>query len=908
MSPISSTLLNRLFVLAAVGAAASAFADHRQAVPRVRQDFDSATGRNLLNYPPHRAADILHQKLEITIPDMNRPQFTGIATIRFVPIAGALATLPLHAADLNIRAVTCGDSSRTATFIATPGSDRLELTFAPPVAASQTEEVRIEYEANDPAEGLIWTPESPRWPGRAASLHSQGEPESNRYWFPTHDFPNERMTSEVIASVPEGYLVSSNGRQVSRERTVVPGSNTTFDRFHFVQDKEHAPYLIALAVGKWEVVDVAGVGARVPMPVYAPPGQTERVRAVFGRTPGMVALYERLFDEPYPWDKYAQVVVTNFAWGGMENTSATTLYDGVLLDQAALLDGDEDGLICHELAHQWFGDLLTCKSWEHIWLNEGWATYSEALWEAFKNTSPARSGSPGESPVSGLKADNDAYQYAVWSNFRAAIEKDRTDAPYQPAMASKEYAYPEAVFEKEANPYPKGAAVLHMLRRRLTDPIFWRGVALYIDRQKNTAVETHHFRLAMEEVSAVSLQRFFDQWCYRPGVPRVEVSSAWNAGERTLRLTATQVQNIDGANPAFAFDLPIWIDDGSGSPRTVTLDSERKVASVAVSLSRAPRRIVVDPQMAVLADVRLEQPAAAFVETLRVGPTMAARLEAVQHLRRNPGLPTDRAMEGLATALRDGRTFHGLRIEAAKALGHLANPTGEGEDEVASTEQRPWPEALATLLKAAESGINDARVRKVVTEQLGIAAMGAPREQQRTVTTWLLASWNKDRSYAVRAESLRSLGRLKAIDGMKALEAGLTTESHDDQIRKGAIDGVRWAGFPDAMERATAMTTAGHSPGVRQTAIRAAAKLAKAASAADKDRAFNLLSALINDGNLRVRQAAVEAMLKLEDPRTVPTIEQWVAAARGQSDKQWGAEQLRAKAEKSAVSQSQADQ
>src|SRR5690606_32345803 len=193
-----------------------------------------------------------------------------------------------------------------------------------------------------------------------------------RHWFVCHDYPNERMTTELIVDVPAVYSVSSNGRLVSHL--------TTGDRavWHWLQDKPHVPYLVTLVIGTFDIVEIPH--DRVPMKVWVPQGLGDQVMQTYGRTGDMIDLFEQRFGVPYPWDRYDKRVVKNFGAGGMENTSATSMYPTAILDSTALLDGDLDGLIAHELAHQWTGDLITCKSWAHIWLNEGWATYCSALW------------------------------------------------------------------------------------------------------------------------------------------------------------------------------------------------------------------------------------------------------------------------------------------------------------------------------------------------------------------------------------------------------------------------------------------------------------------------------------------------------------------------------------------------
>lgn len=878
-------------LLAALGSAASAAAHPPQAVGRddrpyrstTRTNFDPATGRDLLNYPPHRSVDLLHQRLDLIVPDMDTPRVLGTTTIRFAPIAGDAASLNLNAADLFIKSVSC--EGRQAAFEYAPGSDALRLTFDPPVPHGSTAEVRIDFEVNDPAEGLIWSPANPLRSGVASSFHSQGEPESNRYWFPTFDFPSERLTSEIVVTVPAGFLAVSNGRLISRELVNMPDSGADAERFHYQQSGEHVAYLISLCVGKWDVQDVAPVGSHVPMPVYVPVGEGDRITATFGRTSAMLSLMERLFDEPYPWEKYAQVVVHNFAWGGMENTGATTLYDTIALDRTALLDGDEDDLILHELAHQWFGNLITCRSWEHIWLNEGWATYSEALWAQYKDARSSRDRRGGAPPTDGLRSDDAAYQAVIWSCYRDVIDNDYAEAPFQAAMVSKEFTHPDVVFQREANPYPKGASVLHMLRQRLGEETFWRGAHLYLDRHRNQSVETFQFRLCMEEVSGLSLQRFIDQWCYRPGVPKLKVSHAWDSASRTLTITAEQTQPIDGPNPAFAIDLPVLVDIGERTPREVVLRGDDRITTASIELPREPRRMIVDPNLTLLADLDIIDSPEQFASIVRDGPTLGSRLQAVRELEQDPGTS---GVAALAAAARDNRAHRELRIQAMEALGRLAAPTDDSADDEARSRAHDST-ALDALTGLFRENFSDARLRRALIDAIGVAGAAADREAQRPIVSVLTEHWEKDPSYAVRAASLRSLGKLKVIDAMPLFDAGLRTDSQHDQIREAAVDAWKESAFPDAFGRIALMTTPNHSRDVRQTAIRAVGELADR----DPERAFNLLAALTNDSDMRTRRVAVETLLELDDPRAVPTVDQWTDAARGRSDKTWGRELLR---------------
>jgi len=333
------------------------------------QAWDAQTGADQRHFPPDRIVNHEHMRLEMLFPDLDEPMFSARQTLRVRPIAGPVEQLGLDAVDLEIHSVRRSDGSDIEHH---SDGQRLKLRFDPPLAADRTHDLIIEYTCSEPWDGLFFTPSSPDAPEYGPEVHSQGQPEANRHWFVAHDFPNEMMTTELIVDVPAGFQVSSNGHLVSH---VTIGDRTVW---HWHQDKPHVSYLVTLIIGKFDIVPLAH--DRVPMQVWVPRGLGHQVEGTYGNTGAMIDLFERRFGVAYPWARYDQLVVKNFGSGGMENTAATTMYPTAIFDEIALEDADLDGLIAHELAHQWAGNLLTCKSWEHIWLNEGWATISSALW------------------------------------------------------------------------------------------------------------------------------------------------------------------------------------------------------------------------------------------------------------------------------------------------------------------------------------------------------------------------------------------------------------------------------------------------------------------------------------------------------------------------------------------------
>lgn len=784
--------------------------------------LEPGTGRDLRNYAPDRAADLLHMTLHIDIPDLNIPKLTATQTLSLSPVGKPLSVLELDAEQLDINSVRLADDTGSKLAFTHDGS-RLAITFDPPLQPGTKATVEVNYALENPVDGLFWTTESPQWPGRAAQIHTQGQPETNRYWFPVHDSPNERLTTEVIATVPEGYLVSSNGREA--DKPVTTDGRTTF---HWLQDKPHSPYLVSLVVGKFDVKDVAPAGARFPMPVYVPPGKGSQIDQTYGRTPAMVRVFEERFDEPYAWDRYAQLVVWNFGAGGMENTSATTMYDTAILDAKALEDSDLDGLISHELGHQWFGDLITCNTWAHIWLNEGWATYCTALWME------ARDGY------------DRGYRNSMQRTMRGIAGRDQLspgESDPHPPMVSRVYEHPWEVFRRTANPYPKGASILHMLRMKLGDDLFFKGVAAYIDRHKYTTVETDDFRRVMEEVSGQSLEHFFEQWCFRPGTPKVAVKARWDSKDKTLKITLDQQQRIDTDHPAFVFDLPIEIyTDSPATPEPVRLimsvDSRRHEQTV--TLDAEPTMVLVDPDLHVLMTVSVDMPTPWLRNQLTTQRSIASRLDAASFLKGKAGASTERA---LLAVLNDTAEFHTVRSAAARTLGDLS--------------------ADAMLADALDAGIDDARPRENAIQAL--ARVGGPRAHD------ILARHADDEneSYACRAAALEGLGRHGTSSDLPVFARGLAVSSQHDQVKSGALQGLRDLRVEEGIEMAIPLTQFGTLSRVRPVAVGTVAELAEL----NKREAYDAIVPLLYDSEDRARDAAINALVKIKDERGLDALD-----------------------------------
>ncbi len=644
-APSRRSLSRHALAVAALLAATGLAAAQSEPLPGPDRRIDPQTGRDMRVWPPDVLFDYQKMRLEVEIPDMHRAWISGRCTLHAAPIGSPRDAMRLDAGPaISVKAITVDGAEAPFSH----KNSTLTIDLPRPYAPGEPVTVVIDYEADKPGgrgAGLTFSKDDPDTPEDDPMCHAQGQPESNHLWFPCHDFPNMRLATEVIATVPEGYTAISNGRLVEVSKNPATGRW----RYHWDQQLPHATYLVTLVVGKFDVVDVGGPDSARPglwMPVYGPLGSAKVLERNFGNTPEMVAFFEELLDEPYPWDKFANVVCRDFAAGAMENTSAVTW--APFAATAPL--GVVEGVNAHELLHHWFGDLVTYTSWEHLWLSEGWATYGEALWSEHTR---------GDS----------GYMRAMARNAGQIRAMARGSRPWATGMVTNLYTSPEERFYAAENPYQKGGWIIHALRSRLGDEVFWAGVRAYIARHKFSNVETDDLRIALEEASGESLERFFDQFVLRPGLPRLNVDLAWDDSAATLTVAARQTQRIDADNPAYAFSLPILVTYAGGDHEYLWLDMDARDAQRAFPLREKPAKVVLDPRATVPAVSQVTTELAWLVEQLRTGPTPYAQLVAAESLAAMGGLDAARVLAASAAAWKADPL---VRAASARALAGMA--------------------------------------------------------------------------------------------------------------------------------------------------------------------------------------------------------------------------------------------
>jgi aminopeptidase N len=670
--------------------------------------------------------------------------------------------------------------------------------------------VTVTYAAT-PRRGLYFLEPDEHYPERPHQVWSQCQEEDARHWIPCHDSPHAKMTTEMVARVPKGWHALSNGVRVEAD----PSGDGDTTIFHYRMDEPHSSYLLTLVAGEFaEITDSVTVGGRaVPLSYLVPKGREDDARRAFARTPQMIAHFSEITGVPYPWGSYTQIVVADFIFGGMENTTASTMYEHILLDARAALDISSDDLVAHELAHQWFGDFVTCRAWYEGWLNEGFATFFEHVWTE-KHLGR-------DEYEYGLKHDLDAYVAEAHGRYRRAI-------------VCQDYDSALDLFDRHL--YQKGGLVLQALRTELGDAGFWRGIGAYLTKNARGVVETRDLQRALEDVSGRGLGRFFEQWVHKPGHPELEVDIAWDKGILTVATKQTH-PTTDGVPGAFELPLEIDLAGAKGVTERRRVRVTERQQTFALPVASRPAFVVVDPAMRVVGEVRVKVPGDMLRAQLEGAPTARGRWLAAQALARIDDPPT---LHALARVLSDESQFWGVRAECAAALARLRG------------------RAAFDVLKGVKT-VAHPKVRRAVVEALGHFRS---TEAMDLIKPHAL----RDESYLVEAEAAKALGKTRQPAALDALVDLLERPSWFEVVRAGAIDGLAALRDDRALPHLLARVRYGHPQRARRAAILALPKLAS-----DR-RTRETLELRLDDNDPILRIDVVRALGEMGDTKARPAL------------------------------------
>ena len=761
-------------------------------------------------YTPQRDIDILHLAIDVT-PDFSKKSISAKTTIRFKPVVTPCQAVKLDAIDLRIQSITSPVKIREHHC----SSQQLTITFDKPLISGQETEVTIEYTAY-PHQGLYFRTPDMGYKTGEDHLFTQGEAILARHWYPCFDHPNEKFTSEIICRVPEGMTVLSNGRKIGEVKDPESG----LVKFHWLQDKPHVNYLISLLAGYFKKVEDRY--RNIPMAFYTLPSEIDQAWESFKDTKDMMAFFEKETGVQYPWDKYDQVCVNDFVAGGMENTSITTLTDSTLYATNTETLHSSVGLVAHELSHQWFGDLVTCKDWNHLWMNEGFATYYGNLYE-------------------GKKFGRDFFLYQLFQE--ANLIFDSSDDRH--SIVDREYSHPDERFNYLS--YQKGGWVLHMLRAQLGDTVYRKCVNDLLEKHRYEHVTTEDFIKIIEQQSGRYMDAFFDQWVYQARFPELDVNYNWDSLKKKAKISLRQTQKVTDRIPIYRFPLTIRFMGTFGTRDEKVTVSEAQ-QEWEFPLKEAPQQVRIDPQLELLAKINFNLPLPMVLAQLSNTNDVIGRILAIRQLAQRK----DRDLFKQLEIRLEEDSFFAVRLEAVKVL---ASQKSDG--------------AFNTLARAINQ--SDARVRKEITHYLGNYFSKSAKEL-------LENRLHQETNPEIQSVILSQLGIYVDNSIRQTLLSSLSKSSYHNQISMGAIRGIKKQNDIAFIEPVMKFLTNNMSMLSKyhfEEACSALAHLSRTNEYQDKTREYFLN--LLQNQNKNVRKAALGALGGLGDSKAIPVLEIFVS-------------------------------
>lgn len=759
------------------------------------------------HFKPSRDFHIEHAKIALAV-DFDRQRIDGSCELILTPLRGGVKTIKLDAAEMEVKGVMVdGEKSEFSV-----GGGRLEIASG--LAQGTPKKVVVEYGAH-PRMGVIFTAPDKEHPEKEVQAWTHNEAELAHFWFPCFDHPSERFTTETVISVPTGFRVISNGKLVSKwdsgDRTV----------YHWKEEFPHPAYLTSFVAAKLEELTQEADGVKLN---YNFPGsKKDDVLRYFGETPKMIEVFGELTGVKYPYEKYDQTTVQDFVFGGMENLNATTLSTSYYPTAATEEDFQTSystphvnavDLVAHELAHQWFGDYVTCEDWHHAWLNEAMATYLQCLYvEKTMGTDQMR-----------WDLDARTQQY---------FEEDKKE--YRRAIVDNCYVFPDDLFDFAL--YEKGASMVHELRYIMGDEAFLRGINGYLKKHGGGNAETDDFRRAMEKASGLSLEKFFKQAFLTPGHPEFEVEYSWDEESSAARVRVRQVQ--DPEESAWVFELPCeltFLVGKAWKSFRVRLDARDQTFSF--GFEEKPSAVEFDPKHWLMKELKFEKSVGMWEAQLRQSPDAWSRAEAARAL--------GKARTGGVQVLVDAATgdgFWDVKANAFRALGEIGSE-----------------EAKAALL--AIPAPKGRRERRALVEALGRFKDDACRDK----TIHFLK--NDDSPY-VRCEAALALGKSSPSVAFAYLKEAMKEPSPNDTLREACLEAMgslKDDGVAEAVARSLAY---GNPTRVRLGALKAIKGRGEVLSS----EVPVIKEIILHDKEFRVRLGALESVVRsLMDRRFVDEV------------------------------------
>jgi aminopeptidase N len=694
-----------------------------------------------------RKYDLQHQSTTVRF-DWPRQAVVGTTTLTIGGLKGSppLSNVVIDAGDMTFKSVVSDSNALKYDY----DGRALTVHLATPLRAGQTTSISIEYDGANRSKGAYFRPAK-------HIVWTQGETEDNHYWVPTYDFPNDKTTWDFYIWTAKAERALSNGR--------LAGSRAVGDsiEWHWVLDKPASTYLMTTVVGPYVVLQDKP-WRNVPVGYWTYPDSVDAAWRGFAKTPQAIDVYSRKTGVPYPWNKYDQIVIPEFQYGGMENVTATSQNDAEILHPAwSEPQANSVPLMAHELGHQWYGDLLTTRDWADVWLNEGFATFMEQI---FKEED--------------LGVDEGAFD-------RLGAQEQTIDADRRtrrPIVWNRWVNDPIEVFFS-GHIYPKGATILQMLRHQLGDALFWKAMNHYTTAHAYGNVVTADLEKAFEETTGRDYKAFFNQWVYGAGFPVFQVSYLYDRAANRLVINAREVQPRDSLTGFFDVAVDVEARTDSGVVKFV-VPVRNGTGEAGANLKAPPRSIRWDKGNWMLDLTDFPRSTAMLQYQLVNDDDVLGRIEAVDVLAQRPA--DQRALDALIRSTRNDR-FWGVRARAVDAIGLWG-----------SDSTRAGMPQLRAVTNALIYGTRDpdARVRQSAVAALGRLPLTGTAARDDVIRLREVA--RTDKSLIVRGAALGSDIRLEKNAAIPLAKQMMSADVWQNVIRTPAVNALKAVGTPEALQ------------------------------------------------------------------------------------------------------------
>jgi len=577
--------------------------------------------------PRERFVDFTHLKLEVEF-EPKKKLVRGTVREKFKVLRKEIDTLFLDAIDMTFYEVNLnGQPIEYVKY-----KEGITLIFPSILKWNEVHEIEIKYEAT-PKKGLYFTGWEDKTGRSRKQIWTQGQGIDNRHWIPMYDERNDQLLSEMIVHFDTNYKVLSNGELLGKKEASnkLPSGMYTW---HYKISHRHAPYLIMLGIGEYGIKsDTSHSG--VPLNFYYYPEQADQIESTYRYSKEMFEFFEKEIGVPYPWKTYSQIPVQDFMYGAMENTTATIFGDFYLVDSRGFLDRNYVRVNAHELAHQWFGDMVTARSAAHHWLQESFATHYDLMYqkEAF-----------GEDHFNWVRRDY---------NDQAVAESKKNLKPV---------AHSEGGTVRH---YPKGAYVLQMLKYVVGREQFNAAIKYYLEKHSYGNVDSDDLLTAFHEKLGLSLDWFWEEWVYKGGEPHYFIE--FKTKKEMGRFKVVQIQEEKDLSSTFKMPLIFEIHFEDETKERVQVMVETDTAEVEISLNgREVSYVLFDPNSEVMKQVTFEKSKDRLKAQALMAENMIDRYDALNELSKVKFKDKDQFFfERFET-----ETFHGIRSLVVRTLSN----------------------------------------------------------------------------------------------------------------------------------------------------------------------------------------------------------------------------------------------